>query len=274
MHGSIERARWIEAAAWADVVEGASPLLQADLGLAVRRWGGTTLLRASRVDSLLFNRVLGLADAGPDAGSIVDEAIRCFEIAGVSRFFIHVPARAERWSRLLQHRGLAAFHRPWVKLVRGRAGPRVVGACELEIGATRVDEARAWAKLLTEGLEIGDAGIPLLAATVGRPGWTSLVARDGKEIVGAAAMFVRHGIASLVGASTHPEYRRRGIQHALVGRRVAMALDLGCTTIASETGIAVSGQPNSSCNNMRRCGMEIAATIDNYAWPNTAWVQV
>jgi GNAT superfamily N-acetyltransferase len=267
----LERARWIEAEAWTDVVAGAPADLSAALGLASVRWGAATLLRAARVDSLLFNRVLGIVDTGHDVEGIVAEAVRCFEVAGVRRYFVHAPAGDPRWAALMQRHGLVAFHRPWVKLVRGRQGPTVSSACALEIGACRPDEAQVWAQVLAEGLEIDDAGIVLLAAMVGRDGWTTLVARDGDEVVGAAAMFVRGETASLTGAATRPSHRRRGIQRALMARRVTMALDLGCVAVASETGIAVPDQPNSSCNNMMRCGLEIVGTVDNYGPPQTRW---
>jgi GNAT superfamily N-acetyltransferase len=268
MLGTLESARWIEAEAWTDVAVGAPASLRDELGVDVVRWGETTLLRSTRARSVLFNRVFGLAGGGLQTESVLQRALECFERTRTERFFVHARADDAGASMLMLHHGLVRFRRPWVKLARGREGPVLSSDHALDIGLCRPNEAEAWAEVLTEGLETGDGGIPLLAATVGRPGWTALVARDGDEVVGAAAMFVRDGIASLTGASTRASHRRRGVQRALMARRILMALDLGCTLITSETGIEVPGQPNSSCNNMMRCGLRIVGTIDHYTRPD------
>jgi GNAT superfamily N-acetyltransferase len=272
MHDWLDRARWIETEAWTDIAGGAPEPLRRVLGVDVVRWDGTTLLRAERLESILFNRVLGLETAD-DEEVVLARALERFAQARVTRFFVQAPHADAHWAALMQRHALVGFHRPWVKLARGRGGPVVRERCVHEIGAARPGEASAWAQVLAEGLDIDAAGIPLLAAVVGRPGWVTLVTRDAEEVVGSAAMFVRDGVASLTGAATRPTHRRRGIQMALLARRVAMALDAGCSLITSETGIEVPGQRNSSCNNMIRCGLEIVGTVDNYTRPETRWAR-
>mgnify|MGYP002619587515 CR=1 FL=1 len=270
MHEWLDRARWIETEAWTDIAGGAPEPLRRALGVDVFRWDGATLLRAQRLESILFNRVLGLETAGREE-LVLGRALECFARARVARFFVQAPHADARWAALMQRHALVAFHRPWVKLARGRSGPFVREGGVHEIAAARPSEASAWAQVLAGGLDIDDAGVALLAAVVERPGWVTLVARDGEEVVGAAAMFVRDGVASLTGAATRATHRRRGIQMALLARRVTMALDAGCSLITSETGIEVPGQPNSSCNNMMRCGLEIVGTVDNFTRPDTRW---
>jgi GNAT superfamily N-acetyltransferase len=267
----LHEAEWIEAEAWADAAEAAPRWVRAALGVQTSRWGPTVVLRASRVDSLLFNRVFGLVGAGSQAPRLLEEAIRAYGEAEVARFLLHVTSADPSWTTLIRRHGLAPFRRPWVKLARGRSERVPALPCTLPIDTVRPAEAGDYGRVLAHGLEATDSAIPLFAATVGRPGWTTLVARDEGTIVGVAALFVRDGIASLAGAATVPSHRRRGIQGALMVRRIRMALDLGCTVIAGETGVAVSGQPNSSCNNMLRCGLDVVGTIRNFAPPETSW---
>lgn len=54
-----------------------------------------------------------------------------------------------------------------------------------------------------------------------------LASRAG-EAAGGASMRAAHGVAHLCGAATLPEHRRRGIQRALLDRRLADASAAGC----------------------------------------------
>jgi GNAT superfamily N-acetyltransferase len=59
------------------------------------------------------------------------------------------------------------------------------------------------------------------------------------EVVAAGSVSVAGPVASLMGVSTKPEFRRRGIQLALIATRLAAARERGCVlaTIGSRPGI-------------------------------------
>ena len=105
---------------------------------------------------------------------------------------------------------------------------------------------------------------PWTAALVGRPGWHAYVAYDGTTPAGAGALFCRGGVAWLGVAATIPAYRRRGVQGALMSRRIADAIAAGCRDIVTETGEAVPGEPNSSYANMLRNGFRVVYSRPNY----------
>lgn len=71
---------------------------------------------------------------------------------------------------------------------------------------------------------------------------------DGK-VAGGGTLAVRDGVAGLFGASTLPEFRKRGVQTALLHARLARAAEAGCEIAAC---IALPG--SSSQRNMSRRG--------------------
>jgi GNAT superfamily N-acetyltransferase len=75
--------------------------------------------------------------------------------------------------------------------------------------------------------------------------------RDG-EWAGSASMRIHGEIAQLCGAATLPEHRRRGVQGALLMRRLERARDAGCSVAI------VTTQPGSqSQQNAQRKGFEL-----------------
>jgi GNAT superfamily N-acetyltransferase len=120
--------------------------------------------------------------------------------------------------------------------------------------AVPADAARIGA-LMRNGFDLPKAAAPLFAAVVDRSGWEGVVAECDEGVAGAGLLFVGGTWACLFAGVTAPAYRRRGIQRALVARRVQLALDLGVTGICSETGVAVPGEPNPSWDNLVRAGL-------------------
>jgi GNAT superfamily N-acetyltransferase len=77
---------------------------------------------------------------------------------------------------------------------------------------------------------------------------------DGR-VVGGATLAVRGRIAGLFGASTLPEFRKRGVQTALLRKRLAHASELGCTLAMS------LAQPGSiSQRNITKAGFQTLYT--------------
>jgi GNAT superfamily N-acetyltransferase len=81
------------------------------------------------------------------------------------------------------------------------------------------------------------------------------LARIAGRVVGGATVALRGNIAGLFGASTLPEFRRRGVQTALLHARLRRAAETGCD-------LAVSlAQPGSASNrNIARRGFEALYT--------------
>jgi ribosomal protein S18 acetylase RimI-like enzyme len=83
-------------------------------------------------------------------------------------------------------------------------------------------------------------------------GFRCIAARIGGALAGGGALRIDRGIAQLCGAATLPEFRRRGIQTALLRWRLAHARSLGCDVAV------VTTQPGSkSQQNVQRSGLQL-----------------
>lgn len=131
----------------------------------------------------------------------------------------------------------------------------------IEVRRIRSDEAATWAQVCaagfaTEGidedalLEIGEA---FTAAEGGR---CYLASIEGTPCGAAASVSVRDlSVVGLFGAATLPDFRGRGVQSALVARRLTDAIGEGCELVF------VSTLPGSASHrNVLRRGFELVYT--------------
>jgi GNAT superfamily N-acetyltransferase len=111
--------------------------------------------------------------------------------------------------------------------------------------------------------------IEWFAALVGRVNWTTYIAWDGNTPVGSGAMFARDGAAWLGIGATLASFRRRGVQSALLARRVADARAMGIRTLTTETGYPASGESDfPSYRNVQRAGFSLACVRPNFKLGN------
>jgi GNAT superfamily N-acetyltransferase len=84
--------------------------------------------------------------------------------------------------------------------------------------------------------------------------WRTYIARiDGQAVAHAAMCVLRDQRCAVLGAgATHPSYRRRGCQTALIVRRVEDALAAGCALVAVETSAASQSE-----RNLQRLGFSV-----------------
>ncbi len=88
-----------------------------------------------------------------------------------------------------------------------------------------------------------------------RPGWRLFLALYDDVPGAVAVMHSSNGIASLALAATVPDYRRRGLQTALLNHRLHEAYKEKCEWVAAQAGFGSSSQ-----HNMERVGMRVAWT--------------
>ncbi|ALC87458.1 hypothetical protein AM499_17795 [Bacillus sp. FJAT-22090] len=87
------------------------------------------------------------------------------------------------------------------------------------------------------------------------PGWDFYAAYVNDVPAGIAVLFIKDGIGTLAAAATLPEYRRKGVQAALLHKRIQVAMEKGAKYIVSETSFGTA-----SHRNMERVGMKLAYT--------------
>jgi hypothetical protein len=255
----------IERDAWLDLFASAPAAWAAGAGLRHERLGAADLLVLKAAPIGQFNRLVGLGVEAPASEAVLDAALAGFAAAGIEGFFVQLspgaqPAALPDW---LAARGLAPYRRAWAKFWRDAAPPPAIPTA-LAIAEVGPDRAADFALAACEGFGMPAAMRPWTAALVGRPGWRAYVAYDGATPAGAGALYCRGGAAWLGVAATIPAYRRRGVQGALMSRRIADAVAAGCRDIVTETGEAVPGEPNSSFDNMLRNGFRVVYSRPNY----------
>lgn len=214
--------------------------------------------------SFLVNRVLGLgSQAAPTLRQLTD--IReLYRAAGISRFFLHV--MPEIVTREVEQLLIAAGyrrHRGWMKFTRGPATARRVQA-DLSVRRIRPGEAAGFASIAGPAFGLDDASRPTIAALADDPHWHLYMSFDGTRPAGTGAFYRRGDIAYLDWGATHPDFRRRGSQTALLGKRIRDAVDAGCRTIVTMTGEAVPGEPQHSYGNILKAGFSEAYLRANW----------
>lgn len=260
----VRRHERMELDYWRDLYEAATPEVAARYGIATETAEGALLLLLPRLDVLMFNRVAGLGLEKPVSEAQLDGIVARYRASGAPRFFVPFspaaePERAREW---LVARGIARFNR-WAKLERGvdsipeaRTDARIE-----EIGP---EHAAAFARVLREGFGLDPGLEPWLGALVGRKDWRNYLAYDGAEPVGTASLYVKGEWASLGFAATLPRARGRGVQSALIIRRIADAKSMGCRCLSVETAEDKPDKPAPSFHNVTRLGFRIAYFRDNY----------
>jgi len=219
---------------------------------------------SSTEQSIMINRVLGLGSkAAPTLEQLT--AIReLYREAGVSRFFLHVvpdflgPDRKE----LLTAAGFRR-HRGWMKFTRGPGEVREPRT-DLTVRPIGPEEAADFASIVAPAFDMSPACEPALATLIDDPHWHLYMSFAGERPAGTGALYMRNGIGYLDWASTHPDFRRRGGQTAILSARLHHAFDAGCNTIVTMTGEAVPEDPQHSYSNILRAGFSEAYLRENW----------
>lgn len=215
-----------------------------------------------------FDKVAGLGFGGPVSEDLLAEIEEAFAARG-SPVQVELSTLADpSVGALLTARGyrLVAFEN-----VLGRALPVSSDEGRLASGASvrvsRSDERgfSTWLDAVVTGFLHPDGdGIPphesfaretlerVMGDMARAEGFAQYVAHIGDEVAGGATLRMDRGVAQLAGAATLPAHRRRGVQAALLARRLADAAEAGCDVAV------VTTQPGSaSMRNVQRTGFDL-----------------
>ncbi|WP_306212946.1 GNAT family N-acetyltransferase [Actinoplanes sp. RD1] len=239
----------------------------ADLGITVRRIGGGVALAMRHDPTGYWSKALGFGVTEPVTDELVGAVVEFYREHGNDRAAIQIAPslRPANWDEITRRYGL----RQGNSVVKHAARPAEVGTAptDLRVGPVPAGQAVAWAELVLTcfGMPLGPL-TEMLTASFGSPEFHPFGAWAGARLVGAANLFVRDGVASLNTGATHPDFRGRGAQSALIAARAAKAAELGCEWIISETGLPADGTKNPSTDNMLRLGLRDLYHRDNWIW--------
>jgi GNAT superfamily N-acetyltransferase len=134
-------------------------------------------------------------------------------------------------------------------------------AQDIEVKVAGEEEADTWALVNVrsgrgeDDIPANDKWLALARTAIARPCVTGFIAWvDGKP-AGSAAMCMRDGVATFFSTSTHPDYRRRGVQAALIRARLAHAYEAGC-----DIAIVTTSPGSDSQRNVQRYGFDVGYT--------------
>lgn len=232
-------------------------------GIQTQRLGPLSVITAAAVPNLeLVNRILG---AGPEDLEALREAAAFMRQRGIRPRVDICPLNdGAAFLKRLHEDGwraqsfqVALFGEPKSTV------PPLPPGVEIRV-ITSDEEAKSAGEAYAAGFMTGggtqlSAMSTMLADIIpvvwNQPGWLAYLALADGCPAGAALLYIAEGIGCLAGASTLPESRGRGVQKALLHRRIADAAAAGCDLVTSQTGNGTVSQ-----NNMEKIGVRIAYT--------------
>jgi GNAT superfamily N-acetyltransferase len=226
--------------------------------------GGTAVFGGSAYPA---NHIVAMGLYGPVTGADIDRVEDFYRSRGVSCEIVISPLADRSLLELLAPRNyrIAEFNSVLIrrldecKLIEpadGVAIERVTAATE-----------QLWDRVLAKGFaEYGPLPENLFAAFACLRDNLCFLARVNGQPAGGAAGAIMHdaGIAALFGTATLPEFRGRGVQTALINRRLWEAAQKGC-----EYAVVSTLPGSASQRNMERRGFRVAYTkiVMVKTWP-------
>lgn len=126
----------------------------------------------------------------------------------------------------------------------------------ISISVLPQDDWRTWMNVAIDGFATPDGSAPgaesyprealegMFVDFAATPGFQRYLVHVEGEPAGAASLRLDDGLAQLCGAATLPQFRRRGIQGALLRLRLADALEAGCDLAVVTTQPGSKSQAN------------------------------
>jgi GNAT superfamily N-acetyltransferase len=259
-----ERSERVERAALLSLHEHCPAETRDILDLFCEEVGDALVVGAGNDGSILLNRTLGLGTRAPQETARLQEIDQVYRDHGVERYFLHTyPDSLVEGEEALLSLPLEPA-RGWMKFKRGtEKSPE--GECALRVTRVGTEGAEDFGRIVAGAFGMTPAAGPALAAMVADDRWHLFVSYEGDKAAGAGGLFVADDSAWFEWGATHPDFRRRGSQGAIMRARIRTALELGCTAMYTETGEAVGDDPQHSYGNIQRYGFEESILRKNWA---------
>ncbi|HKJ01973.1 MAG TPA: GNAT family N-acetyltransferase [Longimicrobiales bacterium] len=218
-----------------------------------------------------LNKVAGLGFAGPVDEAALQEVETIYEARGTP-VQVELSALAEpSIGRTLTRRGydLVGFENVLgTRLVATDPGHRFGEGGDVVVAPAAAEDFEAWLDVVVRGFStpdehgvpahesFGEEGLKEVVRHMSRAqGMVRYLARREGALAGGASMRLGRHVAHLCGASTLPAHRRRGVQRALLGRRLADAQAAKC-----EVAVVTTLPGSTSQKNVQALGFQLLYT--------------
>jgi len=244
----------IEAEARRSLFQAAPERLVTRMGI---HWAEIGTALGTAVESAPASRELNLAVGAEQ--SIMRQIERFYAGRGVS--WSAAVRRDTPLERRLLNRSYVRDY-AWIKFGRG---PEPAAPVQTELRIEVADER--FGDVVQEGFRMPETMSEWFAELAGRAGWHCFMAMSGDQAVAAGALFVDGDAGWLGFGTTLPAFRDQGAHSALLAKRIDVAREAGCTTLATETGERITGRTNDSYNNILKAGFGEAYVRANLQGP-------
>ncbi|TYS58445.1 GNAT family N-acetyltransferase [Sutcliffiella horikoshii] len=233
------------------------------MGVELKRFGNAVAFSVKSIPGPSFNTVKGISGENIDD---LDEIVDFYTSRGIPARFEVTPGNASTdIFRKLSTLGFfqsgfhTALYRPLspVEPVMGGADTAV------QIEKISLEDFDIFGELYTSGFGMPVAFKDYVTANnkvlaESKP-WTFYLASVGGEPAGIGVLYVKNDVATLAASATVPEFRNKGVQTALIQKRMQHAVDEGCRYLVGQAAFGSVSQKN-----MERAGLKIAYT--NAVW--------
>jgi hypothetical protein len=238
-------------------------MLQA-AGLGSRYFGSSVALVAAVMPSPFFNRLDNLGVHEPASEALLDEALEFQRAQGLPfSVTVHPAARPAELTHWLEARGLREAFRT-VAFWRGAQVVQEVPQVRIE--PVTPELAETFGRVAAAGFGMPEAARPIMEESTSLPGWQSYLAFLDDEPVGVGQLVVREGAAYLASGATILGHRSKGVQSAMLARRLQDAIAAGAVNLFVDTAPDTPERPNPSYRNVVRAGFrptfELAYYVD------------
>ena len=227
------------------------------VGVEIRRFGSATALYARDIPITDFNKVLNF---GPDNVGHLDEMIAFFAERNMPFAIDVIPSRTSpELFAALHERGFYqhGFHTALYGLPNTERPAHI--APNVTVRPMREEELELSDPVYARAMELPPAAMLRLAENnrglYEHPDWRLYLALVDDEPAGFAWMILRDGVAAFALAGTLPEFRGRGVQAALIHRRMVDAAAAGCELVVAQATFG-----SVSLRNLQKFGLQVAYT--------------
>lgn len=232
--------------------------MRPDLGAAVEPVAGGAALFVGT--GWPISKAVGLGMNGPVTAAEIDQVEEFYRSRGMACRVDLCPLADPTLNRQLGERG---YRIAWMLnvLVRPLAPGEAWPAPAAEVSVERIGPAdtERWSEVVDRGFSpTDDPGARenrISLVTANRTDVRCYLATVDGEAAGGGAMSIHEGLAGLFSTSTRTAFRRKGVQTALLGARLADAAAAGCDLATVKTSPGSASQ-----RNVERAGFRVVYT--------------
>ena len=234
------------------------PFSRRRFGFTVARRSGLVLLGSTRLAVPLFHRAIGFGVTAPADALTIAQVLRHYARLGSdARIEVAEGITPAGAVRVLERHGFRREREVHFVHVRTATRPPEVRAVRgLRIDTVRQRDTRLFGRLARIGFEeSGDRGLFVERSTAfvlrrGTPGrFVGYLGRIDGEPAATGLVCLTKGVGGLYSDSTHPDFRGRGIQKAMIRARIERGLRRGQRVFTARTEGA-----NTSARNYEQTG--------------------